>query len=209
MQIKIVMLSGGYDSTALLFWALRHPEWHVVAHHVVLVNYEQRWEPELQAVHAIQGHVEDRKIPCVFDYSRLELPDPFFCGRDIVHVGHIAAIVAQAHYFRHRKSSPSVEVFTGGTVEDGVHTQLANQDGIWKKTVIFETHFADWPNHETRPVLSVPFMGLPKSDIVQYIPKELMGRLWTCRIPRRMPDGSYQKCGECKSCLREESLRLC
>lgn len=205
MIIKIIMLSGGYDSTGLLFWALSHPEWIVCAHHMILVNREQRHEPEIKSVNEIEKYIDKNNIQCEITSSRIEQVDKWYCGKDIVHAALMGAIAASGEFMRHRRSRPQIDVFTGGTMEDDFNTQLENRDGIWKKHKIFETYFADWPKHWPVPTISAPLMKEYKKDVVKYIPKELLPHLFTCRIPKK--DGEiFLECGKCVSCERKKNL---
>jgi 7-cyano-7-deazaguanine synthase in queuosine biosynthesis len=202
MKIKIVMLSGGYDSTGLLFWALRNPEWFVHVHHVELRNAEMRWEHESRSVAAIISYLNARPFGFEYSQSMIENFDPWFAEKDIVNVGFMAAQVARGVFLAHRRFVPEVEVFTGGTLEDHCNEQMERMDGIGRKTALFNLLMGNWPDRLPRPVISIPFADTPKRDVMQYIPSDLLPRLWTCRNPIR---GGFE-CGTCKSCLRKQSV---
>ena len=203
-KVKIVTLSGGYDSTGLLFWALGHPEWHVIAHHIELVNSENRSLLELEAVKKIVNY-------CGVEYSRtrFENMDPVHFERDIVIVGFIGAIIAKSAFKKYKcidRENPDVEVFTGGTLEDHCDEQIENMDGIGIKTKVFESMFAGWDS-DPIPRLSIPFKDTPKAEVVKYIPKELLQYIWTCRIPTRR-NGTFVECGDCIACYRKSHINF-
>lgn len=207
MKIKIIMLSGGYDSVGLLFWAIGHSDWHIVAHHIELRNSEKRWEMESKSINAVIDYAKREKIEFEYSSSKIENMDPYFCGRDIVNVGFMAAIVATASFIKYKHQKPEIEVFTGGTIEDHVQSQMDTHDGIWKKTAIFNAQFADWPAHIKKPTIRIPFEREPKTKIAKFIPKEIMKKIWTCRNPIKTENGII-KCNLCISCYRERLLEV-
>jgi 7-cyano-7-deazaguanine synthase in queuosine biosynthesis len=202
MKIKIVMLSGGYDSTGLLFWALRNPEWAVHVHHVELRNADMRWEYESRSVAEIVSYLNAHGM--VFEYSQsvIENFDPWFAEKDIVNVGFMAAQVARGVFLAHRRFVPEVEVFTGGTLEDHCSEQMERMDGIGRKTALFNLLMSNWPDRLPRPAITIPFANTPKQDVIPYIPTDLLPKLWTCRHP--IQDGG--ECGSCKSCIRKQQV---
>lgn len=203
--VKIVMLSGGYDSTGVLFWALRHPDWHIIAHHVELVNSEKRHDLENAAVKKIIEYCGDK---LEFSSSRFENSDPYFFEKDIVNVGFIAAIKAKSAHIKYReldRESPCVEVFTGGTLEDHCDDQIESMDGIGIKNKVFEAMFSGWDRPGDVPTISIPFKNIPKIEVVKYIPKEILPHIWTCRVPTRR-SGTFIECGECVACYRKKLI---
>ena len=206
MKIKIIMLSGGYDSTGLLFWALsRYPESSVVAHHICLVNAERRHALESEAVARIEEYAASRALPCRFSRSKVENMNPHHYGRDIVHAGFMGAQIAAAAFYEHRRHYPQVDVYTGGTIEDGVDDQIEQRDGIWKKHAIFNAYFADWKPHWPKPTISAPMKDATKESVARHIPAELMPHIVTCRRPVISPAGVFE-CGACVSCARKRLI---
>jgi 7-cyano-7-deazaguanine synthase in queuosine biosynthesis len=209
MPIKIIMLSGGFDSTGLLFWALGRPEWHVIAHHINLVNYERRADLEAVAVGKILSYLRRHDFEYDYTSSRIENMDPVFYEKDIVNVGFIAAVIAQSTFKRYRRangSSPDIEVFTGGTLEDHVDEQISTGAGIAKKNRVFDAMLCDFDYPvAVRPRISIPFKNSPKRELVKYIPAKLLPHLWTCRTPTRR-GGQFVECGSCVSCERKKLI---
>jgi hypothetical protein len=139
-----------------------------------------------------------------YNTSAIENYDSWFCQKDIINVGLMAGTVATATFLKYKKYKPEVEVFTGGTLEDHCQEQMDNMEGIGKKTKIFEILMCDWPEHYPKPKITIPFATTPKTEVVKYIPKELLPNIWTCRQPINI----NQECGVCKSCMRRKALDL-
>jgi 7-cyano-7-deazaguanine synthase in queuosine biosynthesis len=202
--VKIIMLSGGYDSTGLLFWALGHKDWFVIAHHIELVNAENRSGLETQAIEKIIEYTG-----CEYSTSKIENMDPVYFAKDIINVGFMAAIVAKSSFLKFRrldKEDPDIEVFTGGTLEDHCYEQIEAMDGIGVKNKIFEVMFADFdfPGANV-PRIKIPFRDTPKVEVVKYIPTELLPYIWTCRVPTRR-EGKFAECGVCAACQRKRLI---
>src|SRR5512137_2819925 len=106
-MIKVVMFSGGFDSTALLFKMVHEPgDLHV--HHIRLINREQRHKAEDKAVSKLIK--EARKIkPFAFSSNTYECPDSCgigYTGFDLIKVGFIAGDVVNMVLSAIRMNTP-------------------------------------------------------------------------------------------------------
>jgi hypothetical protein len=200
------MLSGGYDSAGVLFWALGHPDWHVRAHHIEIVNYERRHEGETAAIHDIEVFLKKSGWRGWITRSKIENLCFPRNGYDILHVGLWGAIIADGILKQSPSQFMTIEVFTGavqaGEAEaDEVNARTRKADRIFR--LYFEgRNLLVWPR------LSHPFENTPKKEVIKYIPAELLPRLFTCRRPLKR-DGKVFECGICRSCQRKnEALEI-
>jgi hypothetical protein len=192
-RINIVMLSGGYDSTAVLCHALKNTEDLVIAHHVHLINKQGRHTAEKQAIQRIVPLAREIRK---FDYSYTTFDYSKMVGYvwDLLILAHIGSLVASQYVYDEKNRfhvMVSFGIFKG---EESIELRLP------RARLIFDSMFLDLPDHK-RPRLATPLIEFTKNEIVEnFIPKEIKSCCWTCR----MPVYSIARCGNCHACLAEE-----
>lgn len=185
-QITLIMLSGGLDSTANLVKYLTETEDHVHAHHINLINPIGRGELELQAVRGIVDYCEKNYRPFDFTMSKLDLSFMRRIVPDIYHTNYISGLMAA--------TDPRIKKIGKNAIandyDDPTYTD--------RRDVAREL-FRTLAPPDAMPELEYPLLDMTKSDILDYLPPELVRLTWSCRTPMHTPDGS-RRCGKCGTC---------
>jgi len=195
--MKLVMLSGGLDSTVALYKLLTETNDPLHVHHIVIRNIEHRWEAELLAMQHIVPYL--KKIRS-FTYTEnmwgfLQFKTHYAWDNDIV--WFTAAQIA--------KNTKDIEALVLGKCkdddEDGSFSGRAEQS-----QAIFQACFM----HEDTPIPDVirPVGEMNKAELAACIPKELYNMTWSCRTPERAPSGEIVRCEKCKTCKQFQSYKL-
>ena len=205
---KLILLSGGIDSTYLLAHTLRETQDRVVVHHVHLINTEGRHQAEAEACRKIvdfcRSHYRDFAYSeSTVDRSKLRAP-----GYDVITVAAEGGIAA------------SNDMIVTGHMPDfwmlGINQEEAEQIEDQNKAVqggvqgqgrltyllaaMAATCFPNAPPKYLRPPLR------PKRDLVAYLGPALAGMCWTCRRPVARA-GGWDECGTCQTCLLMQQIR--
>jgi len=212
-MIKVVMFSGGFDSTALLFKMVKEPgDLHV--HHIRLINREQRHKAEDKAVSKLIN--EARKIKdFVFSSNTYECPDSCgvgYTGMDLIKVGFVAGDVVNMilNAIRMNTQEPQdIEALVGTN-----HSEV-NDIEVFKKDIrylgaqaAFTSHFLNYPDFNLPiPKFTLPFLSLKREDIISYIPKKLIKHTISCRRPVEV-GSEYIPCGLCFACRARKTISL-
>lgn len=206
---KIVMLSGGSESTALLFKELKDlVNNDLIVHHVSLVNAEERDEAEAYAVRNIVN-IARGYGDFIFTISRFEYPDILnngYCGIDIHTIaflaGHIAKQISVAF------NTLDIEVLFGASAEE------EDPDGFFESVRYrmmidsFNTHFIDVMDRGMKPPnIYFPYIRDSIHKQFTYIPEEAKEYIMSCRHPVAI-DNRYIRCGHCYTCqkIQKEGL---
>lgn len=206
MIIRLLMLSGGFDSTASLVKLLTETKDDVWCHHVVLKNQERRNEAETQAVNNIVKYCRDNYRPFKFSTSEFSYHDPYFMGWDILTIGYISTIAATALQNR---------VFDawGDYVDIEVVYGISKNDIEWledrkpRLEAIFKANFMNYNRLGIpEPTMSYLVDDMTKREVIEYIPEDLRKSVWACRTPQKVGT-DFVECGNCVSCkmLKEVS----
>lgn len=187
MVIKLIMLSGGLDSTYVLYKTLKDTKYKIWVHHIILKNdRENRWEAELEATKKIVEYC--RKIR-PFPYSESEWGFYFkqFIPWDIDVIAFTAAQIVPS-IFAHGK----VVLVTGRVKEDDdVRTSL-NQTVYTQ--MLWEAATKKYQKRVEKEI-SKPIRHLSKKDLLKDMPQELIDMVWYCRHGE-----NGVPCGHCRSC---------
>lgn len=174
----LVMWSGGIDSTYTIAKLLKETPVDVHAHHIYLVNSENRHIAENKAVAALLPKLEAIR-PFTFSQSRIDhsrLPGfPFDMAVVCFEAGVISRVI------------PEIKRWTIGTHE---------QEGHWKERweiIKGATRAACWPYDAPEFFLH----GITKKENeMTYLEKMgLLSECWYCREPK-----GDRVCGQCKTC---------
>lgn len=188
-MIQLIMLSGGLDSTYLLYRALKETNDKVWAHHIILKNLsENRWEAELKATKKI---VEYCKNIRGFGYSESEWG--FYFKKYIAWDADVVAFVASQIVPNISLRNEKVVLNTGRVQEDDkIATsirQMEYSQAIWE---------ASTKKYEklVEKEIAKPIKHLSKKDLMKDMPQELIDMVWYCRHDYN----NGVPCGQCKSC---------
>ena len=194
--MKIVLLSGGMDSTYLAWRLLREGTDGVHLHHVsIRTSVENRWKNEDIAVPKIIEYFKQQGFKFQHSYSVSEFYDTERIGWDSDTVLLYAQKLAQ-----HLHLEPYIEVLLGWNPHDAARPEVAERaernvtGNIWKAQSASNRYNID-------EELKFPLIEwkINKDTMFKELPKELLDMTWTCRR------GGKEPCGCCHSCIEKES----
>jgi hypothetical protein len=183
----LVMWSGGIDSTYTLAKLLSETDYEIHAHHIYLVNHEQRHVAENKAIKNLLPKLKEIRdftfSESMIDHSKLPLY-PF----DMAIVCSEAGVVMRAH-----KIHQDLTAFDRWTI--GTHLS----EGHWEERfsvilgctrgMYWGPSFGEPPPFELQPMVT-------KYEEMNYLGNiNLLQDCWYCRTPR-----GKDVCGACKSC---------
>ena len=208
-MMKIYMLSGGIDSTGLLYKLLKESEEFIHVHHIRIVNCEVRDEAEDRAVKKI---VEDCRTIRDFGFSSSEIHIPDFnigfAGLDLLSVAHIGAIVTrgvQAQFIHSQNTLYDAECVIAGTKDE--LESVEHWNSVKRKIgadMIFEGNFYQYYEDGIKlPVISYPAIDITKRELAEYIPEHILKYVNSCRNPSKIGD-EYVECGMCHGCIHKQ-----
>lgn len=191
----LLFLSGGIDSTFLLYHLLKNTNYTIHTHHISLKTWTNRWKNERSSVDNI---VE-------------------YCKRNIRYFEHTDSIIEYTHSktltydintccYMATNIIPSMsgEIVVTFGIEPDMFFSV--DDGFFSRTKR-KTHELYWAGcwNSLRPevqkrvskYLFYPLFdyNLYKRDFINILPKELLDMTWSCRTP-----DNGRKCGQCHSC---------
>ena len=180
MKPKIlVMFSGGLDSTGVL-WKLLNEKKSLHAHHLYLVNKENRAQAEDKAVKSI---VEYMKKINEFTYSESYHEHPAYNG-NFMWDSDIYNFIAGTICLSLRSIE---EVAIGRTKSDLGVDQRAERG-----TKILHTF-----NPNIKKIY--PVGDMTKKQIYEMLPEKLRNLTWSCRTPI-YEENHIKNCEKCKTC---------
>ena len=190
---KLVMLSGGIDSTAALVKVLSDTDDDLFVHHIYLKNNMRRERPELVAVDNIVQYCKDKYRPFNFTMSYMDLS---FMGNnvqaDLYSVTYITALIV--------KQFPEIDcVVVSAIAEDELNPEMEERRRIARH--IFESFFLDGG----MPKIDMLLADMTKEQVINNLPKELLELTWSCRKPAIDKDDNYIRCEKCHTCMSIES----
>ena len=189
----LLMLSGGLDSLGCLHILLTDPKYQdyaIHAHHVHIVNYEDRADAEQLAIQRILEYAKTHYRK--FEYSESShMASSFNSGipwdSDVTNfvAGNICLSCAAI-----------VMVAIGRTKTDEV-----GGDNYSKRVTRSVELFKLFSN----ATKLYPVMHLNKQDVYALLPPELSSLAWSCRTPIKV-GSKFEECGKCKTCTLELPL---
>jgi len=187
-MIKLIMLSGGLDSTYVLYKTLKETDDKVWVHHIVLKNsVENRWREELIASREIMKYCQKIRS---FPYSESEWGFYFkkYFAWDIEIIAFTAAQIVP----NIATKEDSVVLVTGRVKEDdAVRTSLRQTEytqGLWEAAIKKFGGKIDKEIHR-------PLRDKYKSELIAELPLDLLNMVWYCRN-----SDAGRPCGKCRSC---------
>jgi len=187
-DVTLIMLSGGLDSTASVVKFLTETDDHIVVHHINLINRLGRAVVELEASHAIVDYCKAQYRAFDFTTSTLDLSFMRKVVPDIYHSNYIAGLMAS--------SDPRIKKLASSLIADD-HDDNTH---IIRSNVALKLLRTLTPS-KTVPEKLYLLRDMTKSDILEYLPPDLIRLTWSCRSPSRNPKG-FQRCGKCRPCTQ-------
>ena len=200
--MKLLMLSGGLDSTYLA-WKLIQEKEPIHFHHISIRNdVELMWKHQYDSVQNIIKFIEDQGYSFTYSFSRFDFYGFHKLGFDSDLIMVVAQKVAQNFDLRFKDinvvmgwaplglTNPRIIKRARKNISQNIWTALVNsievRDGINFK---IQTPLID--------------RNISKSDALREMPPELINMTWTCRTPTE--DGS--PCGTCHACVDLKKAR--
>ena len=208
-MFKIIMLSGGSESTALLFKEIKElkKEDRLIVHHVHLVNTEDRYEAEEYAVRNIVN-IARGYTDFIFTNSRFDYPDILsngYCGMDIHTIGFISGHITKQTSVAFNTND--IQVLFGASLDDEGDAFF---DSSRYKMMIsaFNSHFIyELENKIEAPKLYFPYIDIKLKDQFKYIPYEVEEYIISCRHPVKI-NNKFLRCGNCQTCKKIQNAGL-
>lgn len=203
-MIKLIMLSGGIDSTGLLFKYLTETNDPIHVHHIRMVNREDRFQAEDISVKYIIE--EARKIrPFTFSCSNWEWKDYMgngYVGWDIQNVafvaGHVVKMLLAAQSLIN--DYPEIETYIAVCKDDLNNEGIAERMEACEKA--FESHFL---RMKQKPQLKY-CLDLTTNQLYEYLSGEVKCDIISCRKPQDLGNNVYVMCGNCFACQHNRRL---
>jgi 7-cyano-7-deazaguanine synthase in queuosine biosynthesis len=184
------MLSGGLDSTAMLWKLLGETDDALRVHHIRMINREGRADAEQFAVERIVAYCREHCRPFRYSESALEFTELEAIPIDFMAIAYVACQVA---------------IDTPGCTRVAVGTLARDTDEVNRSArqrrvfdVMYECYRARKLG-EPEVQWIYPVHGLTKPELASILPQTLLDLTWSCRTPVRTPTG-FQACGRCKAC---------
>ena len=190
---KIVMLSGGVDSTLVAYNCLQNNE-NIHLHHVHITNSENRQELESHAIDNILDYFKQNFNSELFQisYSAWEESALGGIGRDYL----VYLLAAQRMAIHLSTKHAQVQIHVGYIQEDFIETIAIREEWaelLWR--TFLETDVTSYRRTNISKTLYQPIAHLHKSDVLHNLPKELIEFCWSCRHPLH-----NKPCGICRPC---------
>jgi len=192
----LAMLSGGLDSTFMVYHLLTDPqysEYKLHVHHINLGNIENRKLAEKIAVDNILSYFNNNSYK-KFTYSESTIEFEAYNNNfmwDIEPTSFISGYIASRDL---SVTKVAIGVTSG---------ELKNRDLISNR----ETSDKIFSAYSTNAEKIYPISYLTKQQIYSIIPIDLRNLTWSCRTPK-YTNHIPERCGECKPCIELELFEI-
>jgi hypothetical protein len=194
-ESTLVMFSSGIDSTYTLIKLLRETDDEVYAHHIHMINREERHAVEATRSRAIVQWCNDNIRRVNYSESSIDHRQTVWIGLDIMAVGFEAGIVA--HSFQIARKRPFDRWSIGTCLEEGHDAErFAHAEACMA---------ANCYPHAPPPFFLYPLIA--KSEEMAYLPRAVLDLCWTCRHPVVVEGQEPQECGACDTCKIMQGIR--
>jgi len=194
----LVMLSGGLDSTAVLYKLLAETADPLHVHHIRLANREGRARAEQDAVERIVAWCRARLRPFRYSETALDFTQLEAIPIDWMVVAFVACQVAI--------DTPGCNRIAVGIL--GADPGEVRRRISESQRRVFDAMYACYRARKLgEPDLQwiYPVYALSKAEVAASLPPELRALAWSCRRPVTGADG-YRPCGECKPCRKRAEV---
>jgi len=193
-EIEFVMLSGGLDSTYLLWHLLSRTELPVHAHHVSMqCGDNMRWKHELEAVKLIYRYLKTNVRDFKMTFSKYVAKETPYRGMD--------SDIMMVHSIRHAPSdnvAKLVSIHMGALASDFDIPQNKARSEAGININLWDALLASYTATNINPRIHTILrdMKITKREMIEKMPVELYDVTWSCRAPK-----TYQEpCGTCNPC---------
>jgi hypothetical protein len=187
----LVQVSGGVDSTGMVYWLLENTKEEIHINHVLLTR---DWQSKTEAEHiATQEIVHWLRKNCrEFTYSETRIGTP---GYDYA-IDHLlyatnGAMMCLSGRF---KTMCTGRIRTDETINGTRNFRRALQ--------LFKAATAGYSTSGREIEWWIPVNNLCKRDLINLMPKDLFKLTWSCHYPIKNKDGSFSECRKCIGCGR-------
>jgi len=185
---KLVLFSGGIDSSLMLYNTLESNNSNVIVLHIIIKNAHNRWEEELTACRKI---VKLLKKSFTFEYIETTTINNYAHTLDSIACAFESAQLCSERFDTTRISEVQFGWIKNEDYKSDVETSLT--DGLGFPHHLFNAATIHLP---APPKLTFPLINKTKKDVIQELTLTgLKGLTFSCRTPI---DGTA--CGICKSC---------
>lgn len=190
---RLILFSGGIDSTYLAYDLLKNTKDDIHLHHVNFRNcIEHRSESELKAVPFIVTYLKTIRD---FKYT-----DSAFDFRGFNRIGWDTDTAVYVGAKVSMNINGPVKVAIGTNKKDIEVTPKIRYEGGVLQT-LFESVIVSTGSTKQPKTLEFPLEDMYKESMIKLMPKRLLDLTWSCRSPKQVGVA----CGKCGSC-RERCL---
>lgn len=195
----LVLFSGGQDSAAALFKVLTETDYVVHAHHIILVDSQNRWYPELMACRHIVQWLHTHVRP--FLYTENVYTNTTFVPNNMEIQRFVAGELSKIAL---SERDPYKYIVSGRNATDNTGREFERRSK--RAHTIYNAMLMDIPFYQ-RAVFWFPLSDMTKDNVNAYLRDNAKGILdltWSCRTPVfDIPDdlNSYRVCKRCKTCM--------
>jgi hypothetical protein len=187
----LIQLSGGIDSVYVLWkWLVDNPDEYCLVHHIKLIDFEQNYNFELEAVDKILRWLDNKGlknyfyVQNTFDYGNFSscIPDSEICGF------HAGILLRLPRWYSINKVLLPIYNIRSDAEKLQKGGREYNRLELMKTISMRDDYesiytFGIYPDH------------MDKTDVIKAIPKELLNLCWYCRTPL-----NNKRCGICFTC---------
>jgi len=210
----LIMISGGLGSTGLLYKLLEENKDNkdvcICGHFVNIPATNNRTKAEYRAIRRILKKVFLKYPRFEFSSSRFSYNWKSYKEADVIVAGFHGAYIAKNIMLRHYNTFnewPEVIVYQGTDQDEWPEEERDDWSVRWEtEKAVFDASFKDFNILGIKPpIISLPFLNTTRKEIVEYIPKDILKLMWSCRTPYEV-DGEYVPCGVCKQCVFNKEI---
>lgn len=206
MALRVLMLSGGFDSVATLYHMCQTyvPGDTLHVHHICYETSQGRSRAEGIAVKNILEYCRDNFSHEIhFSSSGLDWGGMEYATPDIVPVMFTAALVIRSLHKKDNGRVPKTYISTGATNDDNKITWpegFMESPRMKNGRQIFANCFFDYRPQDI-PEFIYPLLNRELEDCYRDLPEELRRHALSCRTPH-YASGEAVPCGHCMACKK-------
>jgi len=195
--IKVVMFSGGYDSTLVAYKALTESSTPILLHHINIIDINGRWIPERIACGKLTRVLAEITRPFSYTESTIDFSSMLRVGSD-----EDLVLLTSARITHDLELEYNKVIILEGTIksdfENGPMEERANKRGS------IEEFFKRCAWMTRTPIIEFPVVHLTKKEVLLSLPEELRINCFYCRSPN--PKYGFAPCGDCVTCKQIEEI---
>jgi 7-cyano-7-deazaguanine synthase in queuosine biosynthesis len=187
-KATLVLLSGGVDSTAMLYKYLTETSKKIHVHHIAIDGqYGNRSGVEFEHVTRIVNWLRANTRDFEFSYSSIEMNGVYNTTTHVMYA-MMAAL---------KCISDGIPVVASGRI--ATDKTIMGEHSFHMAKQIFAA--ATQNMMQAPPEWVIPLEHMCKRDIIRSIPRELFALTWSCQYPVSKGD-THHECRKCIGCAR-------